>query len=407
MDKNHLIQFNNVTKKFGQQVVLNGVNLTIDKGETTTIIGMSGVGKSVLLKHIIGLITPDTGEIFYQGRNISNLSRKERKEVKKKFSYMFQGTALFDSMTAYENIALPLKEKKHLSQNIIQRMVMDKMNQLDISSMAYKYPSELSGGMKKRVALARALVTDPEIVLFDEPTTGLDPIRRNAVHSMISDYQKKLGFTAVIVSHEIPEIFYISQKLIMLHEGRIIFQGSVDEVSDASDPVLLQFISGLERHNDSLTGLLPQPKGEERFQEELARYQRHDTVFSIILFRTIELDKIHEKAGHIAGQELLKHLSEVLKANLRIIDICFRYDLNKIIALLPNTNFEQARMACNKLTKVIDKSKFMEIFNEPSISCSVNIGFAEAKKDIQFEHLIREAESNIEGVCFLGRTEAL
>lgn len=407
MDKNHLIQFNNVTKKFGHQVVLNGVNLTIDKGETTTIIGMSGVGKSVLLKHIIGLITPDTGEIFYQGRNISNLSRKERKEVKKKFSYMFQGTALFDSMTAYENIALPLKEKKHLSQNIIQRMVMDKMNQLDISSMAYKYPSELSGGMKKRVALARALVTDPEIVLFDEPTTGLDPIRRNAVHSMISDYQKKLGFTAVIVSHEIPEIFYISQKLIMLHEGRIIFQGSVDEVSDASDPVLLQFISGLERHNDSLTGLLPQPKGEERFQEELARYQRHDTVFSIILFRIIELDKIHEKAGHIAGQELLKHLSEVLKANLRIIDICFRYDLNKIIALLPNTNFEQARMACNKLSKVIDKSKFMVIFNEPSISCSVNVGFAEAKKDIQFEHLIREAESNIEGVCFLGRTEAL
>ena len=405
MDKHYLIELKNVSKRFGQQVVLDDVNLNINRGEITTIIGMSGVGKSVLLKHIIGLITPDSGAIYYQGRNISELSRREKSELKRKFSYMFQGTALFDSMTVYENIALPLKEKDHLSENVLERMVMGKMDQLDIRSMANKYPAELSGGMKKRVALARALVTEPEIVLFDEPTTGLDPIRRNAVHSMISDYQKKLGFTGIVVSHEIPEIFYISQKLIMLHESRIIYQGPVDDLQDNRDPVVNQFISGLEDRHDSLTGLLPQLRGEERFNEELARFRRHDTVFSIIVFRIKELDKIHEKAGHAVGQELLKEFSTELRANLRITDICFRYTLNKMIALLPNTNLEQARQACDKLSRIIGKGRMKKILAESSMDCPINVGFAEAEKDMQFEHLIKEAETGIEDVCFLSKAE--
>jgi phospholipid/cholesterol/gamma-HCH transport system ATP-binding protein len=132
---------------------------------------------------------------------------------------MLQGTALFDSMTVFDNISLPLKEKRHLSETVIHKMVIDKMEQLDLQNVGEKYPSQLSGGMKKRVALARALVTEPEVVLFDEPTTGLDPIRRNAVHSMISDYQQKYGFSGIVVSHALPEILYISQRLIMLHEG--------------------------------------------------------------------------------------------------------------------------------------------------------------------------------------------
>lgn len=405
MDKNYLIEIKNVSKRFGQQVVLDDVSLTVKQGEITTIIGMSGVGKSVLLKHIIGLLSPDSGEILYQGRNISNLSRRERSEIKKKFSYMFQGTALFDSMTVYENIALPLKEKNYLSQNVIDRMIVDKMDQLDIRSTAEKYPSELSGGMKKRVALARALVTEPEIVLFDEPTTGLDPIRRNAVHSMISDYQQKLGFTGIVVSHDIPEIFYISQKLIMLHESKIIFQGSVDDLLDNNVPVISQFINGLENRNDSFNGLLSQSRGEERYREELARYMRHDTVFSIIVFKIRNMDSIYEKAGHVAGQELLKSLSNEIRGHLRITDICFRYDLNKIIALLPSTNQEQARQAGCKLLKIMDKSDINEMLNELSTGCSINIGFAEAKKDIRFEDLIKEAEYRLEDACFLGGTE--
>ncbi|MBN2417990.1 MAG: ATP-binding cassette domain-containing protein [Deltaproteobacteria bacterium] len=405
MEKNYLIEFKNVSKRFGQQVVLDNINLTINKGEITAIIGMSGVGKSVLLKHIIGLITPDSGEILYQGRNISKLTRREKGEVKRKFSYMFQGTALFDSMTVYENIALPLKEKNHLSKNALERIVIDKMDQLDIRSMSHKYPSELSGGMKKRVALARALVTDPEIVLFDEPTTGLDPIRRNAVHSMISDYQQKLGFTGIVVSHEIPEIFYISQKLIMLHEAAVIYHGSVNKLQDAQTPIVNQFINGLESRNDTLGGLLPQPGGEQRFREELARFNRHDHVFTIILFRIKELNNMHEKAAHVAGQELLNRFSTEVRANLRITDICFRYGLDKMIALLPDTNLEQAKKACEKLIKIIDKSRIREILIESSMDCSIDVGYAEAKKDTQFEQIIKEAESRIEEACFLSGTE--
>ncbi|MFC1495368.1 ATP-binding cassette domain-containing protein [Thermodesulfobacteriota bacterium] len=405
MNNNSLIQFIDVSKNFGQQAVLKNVNLTINKGEITTIIGMSGVGKSVLLKHIIGLILPDSGEILYQGQSIFNLSRRERSEIKKKFSYMFQGTALFDSMTVFDNIALPLKEKSDLSENTIHRMVMDKMDQLDIREMADKFPAQLSGGMQKRVALARSLVTEPEIVLFDEPTTGLDPIRRNAVHSMISNYQQKFGFTGIVVSHEIPEIFYISQKLIMLHEGNIIFEGPVEDLQEDPDPVVTQFISGLESRHDPLTGLLPQPRGEKRFMEELARLQRHDTVFSIIVFRIKELDQIQEKSGHVIGQTLLKHFSEKLRKHLRIIDICFRYDLNKIIAVLPNTNIDQAKKTCDKLSKLIDKNEIKAVLADSDAACSINVGFAEAKKDLHFENLIKEAESKIEDVCFLSRTE--
>ncbi|MBN1905612.1 MAG: ATP-binding cassette domain-containing protein [Deltaproteobacteria bacterium] len=405
MDNHALIELRNVSKSFGSQVVLDKVNLTINRGEITTIIGMSGVGKSVLLKHIIGLISPDSGDILIDGRNISGLSRREKGEIKKRFSYMFQGTALFDSMTVHENISLPLREKNRLSKETIQRVVMDKMNQLDIGSMAHKYPSELSGGMKKRVALARSLVTDPEIVLFDEPTTGLDPIRRNAVHSMISEYQQKLGFTAIIVSHEIPEIFYISQKLIMLHEGGIIFQGPVEALKDTTIPVVTQFVNGLESRHDSLTGLLPQPRGEERFLQELARFNRHNYVFSIILFRIRELDQIHEKAGHMVGQELLRSFSAELRPHLRFTDICFRYNLNNIIAILPDTNLEQARQTCSKLSKLLAKTRIKEILNESSLECSINVGFAEAKRDLQFENMIREAESSLEDACFFKNME--
>ncbi len=402
---NALIQFIDVSKSFGTQEVLKRINLTVNRGEITTIIGMSGVGKSVLLKHVIGLISPDSGDILYQGVSLSRLSRNEKREIKKKFSYMFQGTALFDSMTVYENIALPLKEKSKLSENHIQKIVMEKMGQLDLMEIGDKYPSQLSGGMKKRAALARALVTEPEIVLFDEPTTGLDPIRRNAVHSMISEYQKKFGFTAVVVSHDIPDIFYISQKLIMLHEGNILFEGSPNELQNNPDPVVTQFISGLESHHDHLTGLLPQPRGEKRIKEEMARFQRHDTIFSIILFRIRDLDSIHAKAGHITGQKLLKIFSEELRSHLRISDICFRYDRNKIIAILPNTNIEQARQTCDKLSRIIKKEQITGTLPFSDLDCSINVGIAEAKKELQFEHLLKEAESRSEDVCFLNNAE--
>ncbi len=239
-----LIQFNQVFKSFGDNAVLKGVDLSIYQGQVTAIIGKSGIGKSVLLKHIIGLLEPDAGEILFQGQAIAAMPAAERRTVKMKFSYMFQGTALFDSMTVFENVALPLKEKRRVPYREIKGLVRDKLAQLDLVGIEDKYPSQLSGGMKKRVAMARALVTDPEIVLFDEPTTGLDPIRKNAAHAMIAEYQKTFGFTGVMVSHEIPDVFYISQRVAMLDMGRIIFQGRPEEIQNSTEPVIRQFIRG-------------------------------------------------------------------------------------------------------------------------------------------------------------------
>ncbi len=239
-----LIEFNQVFKRFGDNAVLKGVDLSIYQGQVTAIIGKSGIGKSVLLKHIIGLLEPDQGEIRFQGQPIKTMPAAARRAVKMKFSYMFQGTALFDSMTVYENVALPLKEKGRTSHREIQRRVRDKLAQLDLVGIEDKYPSQLSGGMKKRVAMARALVTDPEIVLFDEPTTGLDPIRKNAAHAMIAQYQKTFGFTGVMVSHEIPDVFYICQRIAMLDQGRIVFEGTPAEIQNSTEPVIRQFIRG-------------------------------------------------------------------------------------------------------------------------------------------------------------------
>lgn len=238
-----LIRFENVCKRFGDNPVLVDLNLSINRGEITTVIGKSGGGKSVLLKHIIGLITPDSGAIYFDGKTLLARSRREQRALREKFSYMFQDSALFDSMTVYDNIALPLREGTKLSPGTIRDKVTERLEQLDLSGKEAQYPGQLSGGMKKRVALARALVTNPEIVLFDEPTTGLDPIRKQAVHAMISEYQKRFGFTGVVVSHEIPDVFSISQRVAMLSEGRIIFEGSPAEMEKITDPRVLNFLS--------------------------------------------------------------------------------------------------------------------------------------------------------------------
>lgn len=240
------IKFDNVYKSFGDNHVMKGVTFSINKGEVSTIIGKSGVGKSVLLKHIIDLMQNDEGVIYYEGTPFSEMNKADRKKMRRKFSYMFQGTALFDSMNIYENIALPLKETTKIPKKEIRELVREKMDQLELLEHEDRYPSQISGGMKKRVALARALITNPEVVLFDEPTTGLDPIRRNAVHSMISEYQKRFGFTCIIVSHEIPDVFYISQKIAMLDEGRIIFEGTPDEIQKSENPSVRNFIGGVE-----------------------------------------------------------------------------------------------------------------------------------------------------------------
>ena len=246
-----LIELIDVKKRFGDNFVMDGVDLSIFEGEITAIIGKSGTGKSVLLKHIIGLMHPDSGAILFDGKDTTAFSRNERRDFKKRFSYMFQENALFDSMTVYENIALPLTEKRGFSPDEIQKRVHAQLVQLEIDESALQYPAQLSGGMKKRVALARALVTDPDIVLFDEPTTGLDPIRKDAVHTMIQSYQKLYGFTAIIVSHEIPDIFSISQSVAMLDGGKIVFQGTYEALMASDVAVVQEFVHRNSGHVSS------------------------------------------------------------------------------------------------------------------------------------------------------------
>ena len=205
-----LIEFRSITKSFGDRTILDGIDLKIYRGQISTLIGKSGTGKSVLLKHIIGLLSPDSGSIVFEGRPVEEMNKKELEEYKSRISYMFQHNALFDSMTVFENIALPLQQTTHLKRKEIKLQVMDRIEQMELADVVHRYPSELSGGMQKRVALARALVTNPEIVLFDEPTTGQDPIRRNSILTMIAQYRKKFDFTALLISHDIPDIFFAS-----------------------------------------------------------------------------------------------------------------------------------------------------------------------------------------------------
>ena len=199
-----LIEFRDVIKSFDEKIILDKANLAIYENQITTIIGKSGTGKSVLLKHIIGLLSPDEGDILFSGRPIREMKKNEWDMHRSRISYMFQNNALFDSMSVFDNIALPLRQTTNMGKKEIEQKVISRSEQMELADALFKYPSELSGGMQKRVALARALVTDPSIVLFDEPTTGLDPIRKNIILSMIAHYRKQFGFTAILISHDIP-----------------------------------------------------------------------------------------------------------------------------------------------------------------------------------------------------------
>jgi len=390
-----LIELRDTVKRFGDINVLNGLDLCIYKGEITSIIGKSGVGKSVLLKHIIGLFEPDSGEVFYEGKSMGGMKSYEKRALKRKFSYMFQESALFDFLNVYENIALPLQETTSLPEAEIERRVHDKMHQLDLHTIDEKYPSQLSGGMKKRVALARALVTDPEIVLFDEPTTGLDPIRKSAVHSMISDYQKRFGFTGIVVSHEIPDIFFISQRVAMIDGGKIIFTGTPEEIQVTSNPLVQNFIRGLESPHDNLTGVVSRSMGQRRLLQEMSRLQRHQISFCIVLLSMDNLEDMDRIAGHVASQTVLKNFANHVKQNIYITDTCFRYDLNKILVILPDTDADQALKFCGKLSKHLESSAIVGAPDSQVGLCySFSAGIAQADKDSRLEALLDDAESH-------------
>ena len=239
-----MIRIEDLHKSFGSQKVLDGVTLRIPKGEILVIIGGSGEGKTILLKHIIGLVRPDSGHIYVDEEDICHLRSWELKEVRKKFGMLFQGGALFDSMTVGENVAFPLREHTRLKEKEIRSRVAAMLAEVGLHGIEEKYPSELSGGMGKRVGLARALALEPEIVLFDEPTTGLDPIMSRVINELILSTQKRLGITFVIISHDVKGAFLLAHRIAMLRKGKIIARGTPEEMRENPDPVLQQFLSG-------------------------------------------------------------------------------------------------------------------------------------------------------------------
>ena len=239
-----MIRIQGLRKSFGRQEVLKCVDLDVATGEIMIVIGRSGGGKSVLLKHLLGLLRPDAGAVLVDGTDITRLRGAGLEAVRRRYGVVFQGGALFDSMSVFDNVAFPLYEKTKMGAAEIARRVEEKLAQVGLVDMGHKNPAEISGGMRKRVAIARALVTEPEIVFFDEPTTGLDPILVNTIHHLIRDLHRKFRFTAVMVSHEIPEIFEIADRVAMLHDGVIVETGDAASLQASPNPIVQQFIHG-------------------------------------------------------------------------------------------------------------------------------------------------------------------
>ena len=237
-----MIKVVDLHKTFGGQAVLKGINLELETGKVTTIIGGSGSGKTVLLKHLNALLLPDRGSVLVDGKDIVKLGERELNEVRQKFGVLFQGAALLDSMTLYDNVAFPLREKTKMSETAIRKRAEERLDQVGLAGMGYKYPAEVSGGMKKRAGLARALAMEPEIVLFDEPTTGLDPLLGRSIHQLIRKMHATFHFTGVIVSHDIPEVFKISDRIAMLANGIIEEFGTTQDFLASQNPVVRQFL---------------------------------------------------------------------------------------------------------------------------------------------------------------------
>jgi phospholipid/cholesterol/gamma-HCH transport system ATP-binding protein len=239
-----VILIEDLWKAFGTQEVLRGVSLKVKTGEFVALVGMSGCGKSLLLRHLVRLMRPDKGRVLVGGHDVAKMPREELEALRSRVGYVFQSGALFDSDSVFDNVAFPLREKTRLGESVIRRKVMEELELVGLKDAERKYPAQLSGGMRKRVALARTLVRAPEIILFDEPTTGLDPIVRNSILHLFDSVHKRLNLTGILVSHEIPEIFGIVQKVAMLYEGKIVAVESPETIGASQNPVIDQFVHG-------------------------------------------------------------------------------------------------------------------------------------------------------------------
>ena len=239
-----LIEFRNVSKHFGRQVVLDGIDLRIEERESLVILGASGSGKSVMLKHIVGLLQPDKGEVWFDGQRIDDLAERKIAAVREEFGFLFQMGALFDSMNVEDNVGFPLVEHTTKSREEISRIVGQKLRMVGLPEVRKKMPAELSGGQRKRVALARAIALDPRVILYDEPTTGLDPIRADVINELILKLKREMCVTSVVVTHDMHSAFKVGDRIVMLHEGKLIFDGTPEQARQTDNPIVRRFVLG-------------------------------------------------------------------------------------------------------------------------------------------------------------------
>jgi len=250
-DGDGVIVVKNLTKQFGPIVVLDNVSLKIEKGKTTVVIGPSGCGKTVLIKHFIALVRPTSGEVYFKGQRIDNLSERQLNKIRTRYGFLFQGGALFDSLTVAENIMFPIRQHFEVSNwREVEELVKAKLAMVGLDGYQNYYPANLSGGQRKRVALARAIALNPEVILYDEPTTGLDPIRADIINELILKLQRELGETTVVVTHDMTSAYKIADRIIMLHNGRIIADGDADHIRNHPHPKVQQFINGQVSEDD-------------------------------------------------------------------------------------------------------------------------------------------------------------
>jgi phospholipid/cholesterol/gamma-HCH transport system ATP-binding protein len=397
-----LIEFKNVTKRFGNRTILDRVNLQIYENQVTTIIGKSGTGKSVLLKHIIGLLQPDEGSVLFRGQPLDEMSRKEWNSYIGQISYMFQNNALFDYLTVFDNVALPLRNGKKMSKRQIREKVMARLVQTELSDFPDKYPAELSGGMQKRTALARALVTDPKIVLFDELTTGQDPIRRNVILGMIAAYRKKYGFTAILISHDIPDVFFISNRVLALYDRKIIFQGSPEELVNFEHPFLDEITESIENLQDELTGLYSKRQFKVRYQTDLGRKDDQQTYVAVV-FSLEDFDAINAGMGYTATQKSIRAMGQYIDRHFGAVGgFSARRSINQFETVLPFSDLEEATHILHDFIEDFRSSGLQNIVSAANkvrsdVNCfefSILAGLALGKPVLELESVMQFAELN-------------
>jgi phospholipid/cholesterol/gamma-HCH transport system ATP-binding protein len=395
-----LIEFINVTKRFGSRTILDRVNLQIYEGDITTIIGKSGAGKSVLLKLIIGLLKPDNGRVLFRDKPLENMNRVEWDNYLGRISYMFQGNALFDSLTVFENIALPLQENTRLPKLAVKAKVMSRIEQTELTDAVHRYPTELSGGMQKRVALARALVTDPQIVLFDELTTGQDPVRRNAFLGMIAEYKKKCGFTAILVSHDIPDVLFISNRILALSDRQMAFQGTPEELEKYDLAFYDEIIQSIESLEHELTGLYSKRQFKVRYQSDLYRKNINET-YAVLLFTLADPDSIIENLGHTALQEGIRTMGRCINKHFGVVGgFSARRSFNQFETVLPFSNMQEAEQILENFIRDFQKQGMKEIEDaaratKPNVDCfefSIFAGLAKGNPHVELESELKIAE---------------